>query len=88
LELISVPSSEMPANSPRVCAKATISARRAAVVAPPIPAPMVATATEASAPNLNWLSSNARRPRSVSTTKMNSASWMPIWKPMLPLPMA
>ena len=50
-----------------------MSARSAAVVAPSTPAPMVATAIEASAPILNWLFSRACSPFSVSTMKMTSA---------------
>ena len=76
----------MPANRPRAWAKETMSARSAAVVAPETPAPIEATAIEASAPNLNWLSSSARRPYSVSTMKIISASWTPICRPTLPLP--
>ena len=49
--------------------------------------PTVATATDTSAPSLTWLSSTARKPRSVMIIMMNWLSWMPIWKPTLPLPM-
>ena len=47
----------------------------------------VATAMPASPPNLNWLSRMAVKPRSVRIDSTTALSSMPIWKPMLPLPM-
>jgi hypothetical protein len=59
----------------------------AAVVLPWMPPPIVARATDASAPILNWLSITACRPRSVMIIIMTMASCTPIWRPTLPEPM-